>query len=415
MHLVIVTSLDGLSRNSAAGLLAECSPGTPVILHDLLDDGVVTRRIHTDGLLVERESTVLEHGCLSCTVRFDLAPTLLRLIGDGVTHAIVGLPPGTTAENAIDGLHTVAPEAFVVDSVALAVRAEDVEDQLWDHHTLFASGYTAVPEDSRTPGEFLIGEFLFADTVLTTASDLMPSNAALSTRGLQLIREVAPHAPILSLGPQPNTPDTSDTSDTSDTTDVKETTDSQRSTAYDGVLGTHDYGAAQDRSLPGAVTLSPTASQTEARAASWGAPPASRQARPTPSATAPPAGPEFFRTLQHRIDRPLHPDRFRTALGAISEGCCFVRGSVWVAGLPDTRVAVHGVGPRIVLGNGGSWSSNATHGGWCRGTQLALTGDDLDDDDIIRLLDACALTDDELLTVPIPSPITLHDTTEGAS
>lgn len=400
MHLVIVTSLDGLSRNNAAGLLAERSPGTPVVLHDLLDDGVVTRRIHTDGLLVERESTVLEHGCLSCTVRFDLAPTLLWLIGDGVTHAIVGLPPGTTAENAIDGLHTVAPEAFVVDSVALAVRAEDVEDQLWDHHTLFASGYTAVPEDSRTPGEFLIGEFLFADTVLTTASELMPSNAALSNRGLQLIREVAPHAPILSLGPQPNTTDTTDT---------------QRSTAHDGVLGTHDYGAAQDRSLPGAVTLSSTARQTEARATSWGAPPASRPAQSTPSAATPPASHEFFRTLQHRIDRPLHPDRFRTALGAISEGCCFVRGSVWVAGLPDTRVAVHGVGPRIVLGNGGAWSSDATHGGWCRGTHLALTGDDLDDDDIIRLLDACALTDDELLTVPVPRPITLHDTTEGAS
>ncbi len=338
MHLVIVTSLDALSRNSAASLLAEHRPGTPVVLHDLLDNGVVTRRIHTDERLTERGSTVLEHGCLSCTVRFDLAPALLRLAAAGASSAIVGLPPGTTAENAIDGLHAISPDTFVVDSVALAARAEDVEDQLWDHHTLFASGYTAVPEDSRTPGEFLIGEFLFADTVLTTTSELMPSDPVLSERGFQLITELAPHARVLPLAPG-------------------------ASTAH--VLGRHDYGSAQQRSLPGTVTVPPTAS-------------------------------EPFRTFEHRITRPLHPDRFRTALGAISQGCCYVRGSVWIAGMPDTRVALHGVGPRIALGDGGAWAIGAGHGEWCRGTHIALTGDDLDDDDITRLLDACALTDDEL-------------------
>jgi G3E family GTPase len=348
MHLVIVTSLDALSRNNAASLIANRSPGTPVVLHDLLDDGLVTRRIHTDDQLVERGSAVLEHGCLSCTVRFDLAPTLLRLKAAGVTHAVVGLPPGTTAENAIDGLRGTAPKAFTIDTIALAARPEDVEDQLWDHHTLFASGYTAVPEDARTPGEFLMGEFLFADTVLTTVSDLLPSDTALALRGLQLIGELAPHA-LISAAEAPR-------------------------------LGTHDHAAALDRSRPGAVLAPATAS--------------------TP-----------FRTVEHRVSRPLHPDRFRTALGAISEGCCFVRGSVWIAGMPDTRIAVHGVGPRIALGNGGTWDADARHGEWCRGTHLALTGDDLDDDDITRLLDACALTDEELRSQPAPIPFT----TEGAS
>ncbi|TKV28594.1 hypothetical protein FDK12_08015 [Arthrobacter sp. NamB2] len=346
MHLVILTSLDAMSRNSAAALVAGTANGTPVVLHDLLDGGVVTRRIHRNDRIVERESRVLEHGCLSCTVRFDLAPALLRLASEGVERAVVGLPPGTTAENAIDGLHSIAPGAFVVDAVALALRPEDVEDQLWDHHTLFASGYTAVPEDARTPGEFLMGELLFADTVLTTVSDLLPTDAALDARGLQLIGELAPHARISAAGA--------------------------------GTLARHDYGASQAQSLPGEVHV-PTI------------------------ASAP------FRTLEHRIARPLHPGRFRTALGAVSEGCCFVRGSVWIASMPDTRVAVHGVGPRISLGDGGTWTAAECHGGWNRGTHLALTGDALDDDDITGLLDACALTDDELRSSPAYS----HPTSEN--
>ncbi|PPB50170.1 hypothetical protein C4K88_05770 [Arthrobacter pityocampae] len=366
MHLILVTSLDGLSRNSAAFALAEGSPGIPVVLHDLLDDGVVARRVHVGGDVTERESMVLEHGCLSCTVRFDLAPTLLRLYDLGVSRAIVGLPPGTTAENSIDGLTAVAPRAFTVETVALAIRPEDVEDQLWDRHTLFASGYTAVPEDSRTPGEFLIGEFLFADTVLPTRSELLPEDPTLRSRGLQLIGELAPHATVVDafgVAGSPGMPDAA-----------------HSTPGHLGALGEYDDAAARARSLPGLVH--------------------------TPEAPS-----EEFRTVECRVARPLHPERFRTALGAISEGCCFVRGNVWIAGV-DARVAVQGVGPRISLIDGGAWSADALHGQWCRGTHLALTGDELDDDDIMTLLEACALTDEELLVLGTESPATARrDTT----
>ncbi|WP_434994599.1 GTP-binding protein [Arthrobacter sp. Ld5] len=344
MHLILVTSLDGLSRNSAAFALAEGTAATPVVLHDLLDGGVVARRVHVGGDVTERESMILEHGCLSCTVRFDLAPTLLRLSDEGATRAVVGLPPGTTAEGAIDGLRSVAPRAFTVETVALAVRPEDVEDQLWDQHTLFASGYTAVPEDTRTPGEFLIGEFLFADTVLPTRSELLPEDPTLRRRGLQLIGELAPHATVVTAPGE---------------TDVSGATG-----RFIGTRGVYDGAAAHARSLPG-IVHAPGSSSTE------------------------------FRTVECRVARPLHPERFRTALGAISEGCCFIRGNVWIAGV-DARVAVQGVGPRISLIDAGAWSADARHGQWCRGTHLALTGDELDDDDIMTLLEACALTDEEL-------------------
>ncbi|WP_019481455.1 GTP-binding protein [Arthrobacter sp. TB 23] len=343
MHLIIITSLDALSRNNATSQLAALSPEVPVVLHDLLDDSVVTRRIHQNDQLVERESSVLEHGCLSCTVRFDLVPVLIRLAAAGTSLAIVGLPPGTTAENAIDGIHAIARGDFTVDSVALAAQPEDVENQLWDHHTLFESGYTAVPEDGRTPGEFLMGELLFADTVLTTVSDLLPSDEELSLRGVQLIRQVAPHVRMLpALG------------------------------SIAAHLGAHDDEAARARSRPGAIAVPSTSS-----------------------------GP--FRTFEYRTDLLLHPDRFRSALGAISEGCCFVRGGVWIAGLLETEVAVFGVGPRIALSNGGPWASDP-QGQWRRGTHLALTGDDIDDFEVTSLLAACALTDEELRSPLVYAP-----------
>jgi G3E family GTPase len=368
MHLFLVTSLDALSRNSAASSLAKALPGTPVVLHDLLDDGVVTRRVHRDERLVEQEMSVLEHGCLSCTVRLDLAPTLLGLAAAGSTRAIVGLPPGATAENAIDGLETIAPGAFIIDTVALATRPDDVEDQLWDHHTLFESGYTAMPEDHRTPGEFLIGEFLFADTILAATSNLLPPDPDSLARGIQLIGELAPHARLV---PAFTTVSITD-------------------------LGPYDDAAARARSLPGTVLTPPQAPRPPSPTSPVQGPvPVPETVSGASSTTA-----AVFRTFEHRIDRPLHPDRFRTALGAISEGCCFVRGSVWIAGMPDARIAVHGVGPRIALANGGTWSNAAHHGEWCRGTHLALTGDDIDDADIINLLDACALTDQELRTMP---------------
>jgi hypothetical protein len=83
-----------------------------------------------------------------------------------------------------------------VDSVVLACDPGAVEDQIWDGHTLFKSGFTAKPEDDRTPGEFLIGELAFADTVLLADPELIPIDPAGRDRGVQLIRELAPHARV---------------------------------------------------------------------------------------------------------------------------------------------------------------------------------------------------------------------------
>ena len=125
----------------------------------------------------------------------------------------------------------------------------------------------------------------------------------------------------------------------------------------------------------------------------------------------PPASP--FTTVVQRVQRPLHPERFRHALAKLAEGCCWLRGRLWIAAAPACRIAIQGIGPRIWLENTGPWLADqgATPSDramdwdaqldWHpefgdRGTVLAATGDDLDPEEIARLLTGCELTDAEM-------------------
>ena len=71
MSLTLVSSLDVFSRQKACAALAAEQPGALVVFHDLLEGGLVVRRVFQEGVrLVHGEST-LEHPCLGCTVRLD--------------------------------------------------------------------------------------------------------------------------------------------------------------------------------------------------------------------------------------------------------------------------------------------------------------------------------------------------------
>ena len=353
MHLTVVSSLDVLCRQQACEALAAAHPAAVAVLHDLLEDGVVIRRIFGRPGPVEREETRLEHGCLSCTVRLDVVPTVERLLALGEDHIIIGLPPAVPASTAVSALKRGLAHRFTIDSVVLACAPDALEDHIWDHHTLFESGFTPVPDDQRTPGEFLIGELAFSDTVLLADPDLVPVDPHGRARGVQLLGELAPHA------------------------DFAEN-------ACDIRPGRHDYVEAMDRSVPGTVRV---------------------PARPS---TSP------FSTVTRRVQRPLHPERFRHALATLAQGCCWLRGRLWIAAAPECRIAVQGIGPRVWLENTGPWlpgqaphsPSDRTNDADARldchadvgdrGTVLAVTGEDLDAAEIARLLADCELTDAEM-------------------
>ena len=369
MNITVVSSLDVFSRQKACAALAGNGPESIVVFHDLLEDGLVIRRIFREGRLLQREESRLAHGCLSCTVRLDVVPAVKRMLVEE-SRMVLGLPPGVPAATAVHALLRGLGDAVAVGSVVVACAPDAVEDQIWDHHTLFESGYTPVPDDERTPGEFLMGEFAFGDTVVLADPALVPVDPAARARGVQLIRELAPHAVV---------------------------------TESDGELrsGRHRLVQATARAVPGSVQL--------------------------PAHSSSP-----FRTVVQRLGRPLHPERFRHALAALSEGCCWVRGRLWVASAPDCRIAIQGIGPRIWLEDTGPWrahrnrlpavvldgqdaqrETNPESGD--RGTVLAVTGDDVDPAEIAALLAACELTDAELAAGPggINDPFGLDRKTES--
>lgn len=323
-------------------------PDAVVLLHDLLDEGRVVRRLYEGRQLIEREESVLEHGCLSCTVRLDVVPTVERLLKRGVGNIVIGLPPGVAAESAVEALHHGVGSPFSIDSVALACAPDALDDHIWDHHTLFESGFTAVPWDNRTPGEFLVGELSFSDTVLLTDPAPIPVNAEHRLRGAELVRELAPHAT------------------------VSECNDRLRT-------GNHDLTKALLRSAPGAVCV-PTGQEQL---------------------------PSSFSTVVQTAQRPLHPERFREALASMAAGCFWLRGRLCVAAAPECCIAVRGIGPRVWLENTGPWQPGAFTGAleghtrWPphlgeRGSVVAITAEDVDVELIRELLSHCELTDDEM-------------------
>lgn len=370
MSVTLVSSLDVFSRQKACAALAAESPGALVVFHDLLEEGIVLRRVFQDGVRLVHAESRLEHPCLSCTVRLDLVPTVGRLLKAG-SRIIVGLPPAAAAETAVHALLRGLGDAVTIDSVVLACAPDALEDQIWDHHTLFESGFTPVPADDRTPGEFLLRELCFSDTVLLADPALVPVEPADRHRGVQLIRELAPHAVLAE-------------------------------SAGELRLGVHSLADATARSMAGSVQTAPA---------------------PAPSSD--------FTTVVHRVERPLHPERFRHALATLAQACCWLRGRLWVASAPGCRIAVQGIGPRVWLENTGPWQAERASlpflsqvagpagAEWHpeygdRGTVLAFTGDDIDAAEIAELLSACELSPAEMASAAdsFLDPFGLNQTTE---
>ena len=71
---------------------------------------------------VDRKETRLEHGCLSCTVRLDVVPTVERLLARGEDHIIIALPPAVPAAAAVSALKQGLASQFTVDVCGAGVR-----------------------------------------------------------------------------------------------------------------------------------------------------------------------------------------------------------------------------------------------------------------------------------------------------
>ncbi len=357
MRLTVVSSLDALCRQQASDLLTAAYPEAVMMLHDLLEDGLLVHRSFRPDVPTRRAETVLEHPCPSCAVRLGIVPAVRRARDEGVEHLVLALPPALPAATVVHALTGVLRRSLVLHAVVLACAPGAVEDQVWDRHTLFESGYLALPQDERTPGEFLMDELAATHTVLLADPELIPTDPRTRARGLQLLKELAPHAHI-----------------TDRATDIGLTPGSP--TERGGHTATGEPTGESRR--PRAVTGSP------------------------------------FTTVVHRLHRPLHPERFHQALHTLAAGCCRLRGQLWMAPAPECRILLKGAGPRVWLENTGPWPAYqdpalVTPTGRVAltdpaarrdlgqpGTVVEATGEDLDAAEITRLLTDAQLTDAEL-------------------
>ncbi|MFJ3956216.1 GTP-binding protein [Arthrobacter sp. NPDC090010] len=347
MHLSLVSSLDSQCRAAATAMVGQGHRDSVLVLHDLLPDGSVLRRIHFRGRLIERQERRLEHGCLSCTVRLDVIPTVREFLRAGCPHLTLGLPPGVAAAQVLEELGLGGLEGLRVDNLLVAVDPLELEEQIWDARTLYEAGFTALRGDDRIGGEFLVGEFALSDTVLAVPgmSSLLsePDDERSPKRepwmqGVRLLGHLAPHATVL----EPED---------------------------DFLPGCHDHREAFSRSRPGSVRV-PVLDD-----------------------------PGDFRTVLHRLDRPLHPVRFHESLPLMAQGVHWLRGNLRIAGAGAEPVALQGVGPRVWMEPAQAAPPAALLAGAAdRSGVVAVTGraEDVDQAELTRLLDHCSLRDDEL-------------------
>ena len=367
---VPVTLIAGLADAPRAWLTAALLGGdTPiaVLSHDLRglwEDGRLGRTLWDSYGRVEQTTVDLVHGCVSCTLREDVIPTLVELARSGRYQALVlDLPPVVEPQAVADLIDLYVLDGrpvtddIHVDLIAATIDAGSLRADLEGADTLENRGIQAAPEDDRSVGEVLARQLETADLVVlggvAGAADPMQARA--------LVQHLAPGARILEAG-----------HDAIGAADLL-------------LTGRHDPELAYLRDLPGGA-----------------------QARCTCECGV--------ATTVWTSRRPLHPERLHAAMRDLVEPLIRARGHIWLANRPHHALGWQVVGGSLELQRGEIWLADAPHAEWeaedprrlalvsarwdpyygDRTNSLVMTAVDFDPADVVERLDACLLTDAEL-------------------
>lgn len=308
-ELVVLTG--GTTPAAAAGVerviawMRGREPRTAVLHHDLAEvtQGVVRRRLRLGG---SDRTTVLElaHGCVSCTLREDVLPTLRELGRDPeVSRIVLHLDAALEPEPVCDAiLRVVVDGAPVTDSVTLrgVVTVVDIgnwlddatsSDDITDH------GLSTLPDDERTMAQLVVGQAEFADLIVYAGG----AEDWLTARTSAVLHRLTPLARRIPVGH-----------------------------LDDRVLLT-DLPAAARQGRP----ESPHAALLR------GQPPLDDCAG--------------VRLLVFSHRRPFHPDRLHDAIDVLLDGVVRTRGRVWLATRPEAVIWVESAGGGLQLGYAGDW------------------------------------------------------------
>lgn len=336
MNLIVLSALDTSSRDTGLEHLRRHHRDAIFLRYDFVDGNRLVRHVFGSAT-AERAEAVLEHPCIGCATKFEILPTIRRLAPqDSETTMVLGLPSTWHSASVLQMLETqLEPLDLQISSIALALDPAELENQMWDRHTLWESGFNAMEHDARTAGEFFFTELMQADTLipvegleaqlLEDAAGPRRAGGIRYEAGLGLARQMAPHAQIC---------------------------------VHEGELGSFHPAAARQRTSAGHLPRTPL-----------------------DASSAP---------IRLHAERPLHPERFRQALPSLAESCTCIRGVLWVASALSERVAIGGAGPRIWMENTGAWHSHIAV------SELLLYGSEHEASQIETVFEQCQVTEEEL-------------------
>ncbi|TMR36668.1 CobW family GTP-binding protein [Actinomadura geliboluensis] len=311
--VVLVAGLHGTARAAAVDRLLREHPGAVAVHHDLREiaGGLVVRTVRRAGAVLERAVVRLEHGCVTCTVRQDLIPQLLR-------HA------GTAPLLVVDLWDCVEPRPV----------AEAIGHPEWSGDLRLTGVVTAV-DPELTPADICRGERL---------ADLGKAGAAGDERYLAEVLahqiEYATALIVPEILPAPLPPAAPDDLDL-----CRE------------VLG--HLAPATPVVLPGDSLPPVTGPALRIDELAARVDPATAR---LPCRLHTPA----VDTVVWRRTTPLHPARFFEAMDDLAGRSVRSRGRFWVAGRPDRMLAWDAVAGVVTVEDAGPWLAALPDAAWQR-------------------------------------------------
>ncbi len=170
--LVVVSSIDPvMPQVLASGLLCDV-PDLTVIRHEISAAEHRLRRVVTRADRVEEDVDVeLEHTCLSCALRADIVPTVVRVAAQQPAAIALVLPVTADPVPAVHALARLRGDGVRVRATVAAVDAHRFEWDLLGNDLLAERDLAFTPEDRRSVGEALARQVESAD-VLALDGDL---------------------------------------------------------------------------------------------------------------------------------------------------------------------------------------------------------------------------------------------------
>lgn len=338
-----LTLLSGPStslRDDLTRCLVLRRPGLVAVSYDVAPsaEGLrLVRRVVDARGTHQHEQVPLVGCCLSCTVVADAAPALELVARAGHwQEAVLALPASLQPGPVADALRD--HDVLHVDTVTTVVDALLLREQLSGDDLLVERGLAAAPGDRRSTAELVVTQLEEADVLAVADLHRVATSTARTLEAL--LAHLSPLALQVPLGPG--------------------------GVGADGVVGTGRH----DRT---------TTAGDRGRLA-WLA-----------SDLCPPAC--GVTTVRWRSGRPLQPARLQAAMPALLRGVVRSHGHVQLADRLDQRIVWNSAGGTLSFADPVRWAG-------APGSELLLTGVDLDADVLRATLDGCLVTDAELAAPP---------------